>query len=95
MKLKNAAVAGTMESSDIMIAVEPAEEGEIEINLQSTVENQYGDMIRATILRVIQDAQVSGVKINAHDRGALDCTIEARVKTALSRATGCNEYDWR
>ena len=37
MELKKTAVAGTMESSDIMVTVEPRENGGIELELTSSV----------------------------------------------------------
>ena len=45
MKILKSAVAGTMESSDIMITIEPAVSG-ISIDLTSTVEQQFGRKIR-------------------------------------------------
>ena len=41
MKIKKTAMAGTLESSDAQITVEPAEKG-IKFSLQSSVMNQYG-----------------------------------------------------
>ena len=46
MNLLRTAIAGTMESSDIMVTVEPAKE--LIIELDSNVINQYGESIKAT-----------------------------------------------
>jgi citrate lyase subunit gamma (acyl carrier protein) len=91
--LKNS-VAGTLESSDIMINLEPGSSG-IEIDLQSIVEKQFGQEIRRTITETLNSLQVTGVRIRAVDKGALDCVIRARIKTAVYRASGDSRYDWK
>lgn len=80
--------AGTLESNDIYIVVEelPLERG-VEIELESIVFAQYGKSIEKTIKDVVYStARPCGLYVKANDKGALPCTIEARVKTALSRA---------
>lgn len=80
-------LAGTVESNDIVITVAPAAKGTgITIELTSPVIKQYGRVIQEVIINEVQLNEVSDVMINANDKGALDCTIRARVKTALSRA---------
>lgn len=88
MEIKRDAVAGTLESSDIMVTVLPASEG-ITLHLTSPVEYYYGDSIRQTICQVLEEMDVKTATIEAVDHGALDCTIRARVKTAVKRA--CRE----
>lgn len=85
MKLNHYAIAGTLESSDIQVMVEPQISGRI-IELESTVYAQYGPQIETTIHEVLDNLEIDGVKIIANDHGALDCTIRARVETALFRA---------
>ena len=46
MKLLKAAAAGTVESGDIQIAVEPIEGKAVEIELKSTVMGLYGKQIQ-------------------------------------------------
>ncbi|MHC9358722.1 citrate lyase acyl carrier protein, partial [Enterobacter ludwigii] len=44
MKIKHAAVAGTLESSDVMVRIEPLEDTqEVSIQITSSVEKQFGD----------------------------------------------------
>jgi citrate lyase subunit gamma (acyl carrier protein) len=93
MEIKKSAIAGTMESSDIMITLEPGGAG-IEIDLQSTVEKQFGKDIRRLITETLMDLEVVNVKVKAVDKGALDCAIRARVKTAACRAAGKETYPW-
>lgn len=84
MEIKQGAVAGTLESSDIMVTVLPGTKG-IQLQLTSTVENYYGDAIRETIHGVLGKLGVANASIEAVDHGALECTIQARVTTALRR----------
>jgi citrate lyase subunit gamma (acyl carrier protein) len=81
------AQAGTLESSDIMITVAPGPQGSgIVIELESIVMAQYGEDIRQTLEKAVTEQGYTDIYIKALDRGALDCTIRARVLTALVRA---------
>lgn len=93
MEILEMAIAGTMESSDVMITIERGSAG-IEIDLSSTVEKQFGDEIRAVITETLTAMDVKSAKITAVDKGALDCAIRARVKTAVCRAAGQSTYPW-
>ena len=85
--LVKTAQAGTLESSDIMITVAPGSAGSgIVIELESIVMAQYGDDIRLTLEKTLAEQGCTDIYIKATDRGALDCTIHARLLTALSRA---------
>ena len=48
MEIKKAAVAGTLESSDCMVTVEPGQ-GKVDLDLDSAVMRQYGRQIRKVI----------------------------------------------
>ena len=85
MTIQHTACAGTLESSDIFVTVRPAGEG-AKILLTSSVEAQFGDAIRAVIREVAEGMGATGLLIEAVDHGALDCTIRARVETAILRA---------
>ena len=89
MKIVKNAVAGTLESSDAYVQVEPNETG-IEIVLESVVLTQFGDDIKASVMEVLTENEVTNAKVSVNDRGAIDCTIRARVETALKRAQGDN-----
>ena len=89
MKIVKNAVAGTLESSDAYVQVEPNEAG-IEIVLESVVLTQFGDDIKASVMEVLKENEVTNAKVSVNDRGAIDCTIRARVETALKRAQGDN-----
>lgn len=80
-------VAGTMESSDAYVELEPNDSG-IELNIESVVAEQFGDQIRAAVEDVLEQQGVRNARIKLVDRGALDCVIRARVETAVVRAKG-------
>ena len=85
MDIRKAAVAGTLESSDAMVTIEPNENG-IEFELESTVLNQFGHSIRKTVLNTLSSLGVTNAKVKVVDKGALDCTLKARVEGAVYRA---------
>ncbi len=87
MKITKVAKAGTLESNDIVVMVMPGEKPGIELELESIVMQQFGDRIREVILETLKKLGVEDVRIKAQDKGALDYTIEARVETAVKRAT--------
>lgn len=95
MEIKQTAVAGTVESSDIMITLVPNEAQGIEISLDSSVEKQFGRQIRKVIQETLALLKVESVKVTAVDKGALDCTIQARTIAAAYRAAGEENYDWK
>ena len=94
MEIIKSSAAGTMESSDIMVTIEPGS-GDIQIELKSMVENQFGRQIRSVIAGTLAELQVKNAKVTAVDMGALDCTIQARIKTAAFRAAEKDMKEWR
>ena len=93
MELKKPAVAGTMESSDIMVTLRPNENGGIEIDIQSDVKATFGDAIEATIREVLADFGVENDVVAVVDKGELDFVIRARMQCAICRAAEVS-YDW-
>lgn len=87
MEIQKAAIAGTLESSDAQVTVEP-NGGGIELTLSSSVMNQYGRQIKATILETLRRLEVSNARVTVVDKGALDCTLRARVECAVFRSCG-------
>ena len=94
MKLITTGNAGTMESNDIMITVEPSDAGGVQVELTSSVYQQFGKQIIAVIRETAADYGVENALITAVDKGALDCTIRARVTAALFRSAGSAAYRW-
>lgn len=88
MKVVKSAMAGTLESSDILVKVRPATETGLQIHVDSTVEPQFGDQIRATIEEVVAGFGLTALQVDVEDKGALDCVIRARLQAAILRACG-------
>ncbi len=87
MDILKPAVAGTLESSDCMVTVEPGN-GSIELDLDSVVINQFGDQIKKVVGETLERLEVNDAVIRIVDKGALDCTIRARVEAAVYRSVG-------
>jgi citrate lyase subunit gamma (acyl carrier protein) len=85
MEIHRRASAGTMQSSDLMVVVEPADT--LRIDIDSTVKKQFEHLIRERILDTLGRLQVRTGHIQVSDRGALDYAIAARVETAIVRAS--------
>lgn len=81
------ATAGTLESSDVFVSLEPNASG-LEIEIDSVVLGQFGDAIRKVVEEVLAEQEVRDAKLSIVDRGALDCVIRARVETAVLRGKG-------
>ena len=69
-----------------MITIEPGEG--LQVDLQSSVAAQFGRQIKAVITETLEGLGVKDAHVQAIDKGALDCTIRARVTAAAVRATG-------
>ncbi|MDO5336389.1 MAG: citrate lyase acyl carrier protein [Eubacteriales bacterium] len=91
MKIKKPAIAGTLESSDCQVTVEEGE-GRIELSLESVVINQFGNQIRRVTYETLERLGVNDVKITIVDKGALDCTLKARIEGAVYRSVGQMEH---
>ena len=85
MQIRRKATAGTMQSSDLMIVVEPADA--LRIDIESTVKKQFEHLIRAQAEATLEGLGVKAGHIQISDRGALDYAIAARVEAAVSRAS--------
>lgn len=90
MEIPKMASAGTLESSDCLVTIEPGHGG-ITLELTSSVMNQYGRQIRSTILDTLERLQVDNAAVTVVDKGALDCTIKARVECAVYRSCEASE----
>lgn len=86
MQIVRNAVAGTMESSDVYVELEPAQT--LDIQLDSVVQAQFGQQIFEVVQQVLQEQGVEGAVVRVIDRGALECVIRARVETAVARGKG-------
>lgn len=88
MNSRPQATAGTLESNDIFITIAPGETEKNTVSLESSVMKQFGPAITATITATLTECGMRGVHVAARDKGALDCTIRARVEAAAARYRG-------
>ena len=87
MEIKLSASAGTMESSDAYVEIEPGTDG-VKLQLESVVMGQFGQSIEKAVRNVLQEMSVENANVRVVDRGALECVIRARVETAVLRGKG-------
>lgn len=84
MQIGKQASAGTMESSDVYVEIEPNHSG-LEVQIQSVVLGQFGQQIRQVVEQVLEEQGVRHATVRIADRGALECVLRARLETALLR----------
>lgn len=87
MEITKKAVAGTLESSDAYVELEPSASG-VEIAIESVVYAQFAEEIESAARDVLNELGVKNAKLHIVDRGALECVIRARVETAVMRGKG-------
>jgi citrate lyase subunit gamma (acyl carrier protein) len=94
MEIKHTVMAGTLESSDITVVIEPNPANEIDIKLESSVKKQFGYQIKKVIIDTLKEMNIQSAIVHANDKGALDCVVKARVQAAILRATEENHFQW-
>jgi len=93
MKILQAAMAGTLESSDLMVKVSPVESG-LDVVIQSEVYKQFGERIAEVVNETLASFNIEQGLIVVDDKGALDCVIRARVQAALLRGMAREDITW-
>ncbi len=94
MQIVTRGVAGTMESSDVIVRIEPARQEGVSLTLTSAVMQQFGKQIEKVIRDTLAELRVTSAEVDVVDKGALDCTIAARVRAAAYRAAKSEAYAW-
>lgn len=76
-----------MESNDVLVLVKPENDNAgIKLEIDSIVINQFGDRIKEIVEQKLAAMEIENAYIKIQDKGALDCTIEARIEAAIKRA---------
>ncbi len=89
MKIEKEAMAGTLESSDVLITVAPHDS--LEIIIDSAVIRQFGEQIKVVVHQTLEKMNVTEGKVTLQDKGALDFVIQSRLETAVLRSCpDCN-----
>lgn len=99
MHIEREAVAGTLESSDVMVRVAPMPDHDaapaVTILVTSSVMAQFGNAIRAVVTDTVERLGLTDGQVIVEDKGALDCTLRARVQAACLRGSGApDDLDW-
>jgi citrate lyase subunit gamma (acyl carrier protein) len=94
MRIVKEALAGTLESSDLMVKVAPTPDGALEVVINSEVMRQFGEQIDRVVRDTLGKLDVTEGQVVIDDKGALDCAIRARVQTAVLRGADCQDLDW-
>ena len=72
MQIKREAVCGTLQSNDCLVRIVPSEK--LELDLKSSVLNEFGAQIKKTVQEVLDEFEVKNAKLFIEDKGALDST---------------------
>ena len=94
MKIVKTGLAGSLESSDVLITVDSNHGKGRDVSLSSIVKRQYGKQILKVVGETLDLLAIDDVKVRLEDKGALDCTIRARLEAAVYRAAGSESYPW-
>lgn len=94
MKIVKEALAGTLESSDLLVKVSPGPGTGLEVVISSEVMQQFGLQIERVVRDTLARLGVTAGLVVVEDKGALDCAIQARVQTAVMRGAEAQTIDW-
>lgn len=83
MRITREALAGTLESSGVLVRVHPSDD--LRIDVRSSVMAQYGDDIRRVVTDELTRLGVTDALVAVDDKGALEFVIRARVEGAIRR----------
>ena len=86
MEMKIDALAGTLESSDVMVRIGPAAQPGIQLEIDSIVKQQFGAAIEQVVRETLAQLGVKQANVVVDDKGALECVLRARVQAAALRA---------
>ena len=71
MDIVKEAIAGTLESSDVLVKVLPSQDGSLTLHVQSEVIKQFGKQIRASVMQTLDALSVQAATVVVSDKGAL------------------------
>lgn len=94
MKVIQEAIAGTLESSDLLVKVAPSDKGSLDLVIRSEVIKQFGKQINRVVTETLGKLGVREGSVVIEDKGALDCVIVARVQAAVLRGAESAELAW-
>ena len=94
MEMKIDALAGTLESSDVMVRIGPAAQPGIQMEIDSIVKQQFGAAIEQVVRETLAQLGVKQANVVVDDKGALEGVLRARVQAAALRAAQQSQLQW-
>jgi len=89
MEIIQIGMAGTLESCDASVLVEPPGEGSPGLSLEiQCPDRRFAGHVERAVRAALAEAGVAAARVSVRDRSALDCTLRARVLAACHRASG-------
>lgn len=85
--IKKISSCGSVESSDVLVTVEPNQENKINVSIKSPFIRQFGKRIKAVVLDTLGQFNITQCNVIVQDQGAIDVVLIARLITALKRAS--------
>ena len=87
MKPLFASQAGTFESSDLIVLIEPGKDNAgRKIEIESIVLLQYGDNLKSIVAEMLDQYELTDIHVILKDKGALEPVVRARMETAILRS---------
>ena len=84
--IQKKASIGVEETNDMFIEIEPAPANSgVELDFKTSVPYQYGEYLHQLILKTIEEAGYTDLKMTVRDKGSWDYTVKARIVTVLER----------
>jgi len=71
--------------SDVWVAVTPAQNGGLQINLKSKVSTLYGRQIRELTEKILRFFEMENAQVDIEDAGAVDFVLAARLEAAIKQ----------
>jgi citrate lyase subunit gamma (acyl carrier protein) len=93
MEMKIDALAGTLESSDVMVRIGPAAQPGIQLEIDSIVKQQFGAAIEQVVRETLAQLGVSQANVVVDDKGALECVLRLAFRLrrcARRNSLNCN-----
>ncbi|WP_334330886.1 citrate lyase acyl carrier protein [Candidatus Phytoplasma prunorum] len=85
--IKKMAFCGSLESSDVLVTIEPNTEKKINIFIKSPFIRQFGKRIKKVALETLDNFNIEQCNLIIQDQGAIDAVLVARLITAFNRAS--------
>ena len=94
MEMMIDALAGTLESSDVMVRIGPANEPGNQLEIDSIVKQQFGAAIEQVVRETLAQLGVTQANVVVDDKGALECFLKSCVHAAALRAAQQSQLQW-